>query len=146
MKKFYVLFVFLSVVFFPKVYAISPSINIPTQNTIKSPHVAYSNHKGTVYTQAQIDKLTEGAKNTTIIRTLIKCESQNTNLERMDSNGKMSYGLLQFNGTATWKQFSALADVSGSPLNPPDAIKVADWMISHGELHRWTCAYITGLL
>jgi hypothetical protein len=24
------------------------------------------------------------------------------------------------------------------------AIRVADYMISNGQLHRWTCAYITG--
>ncbi len=81
-----------------------------------------------------------------ILRTLIKCESQNTNVARLDSNDLMSYGLLQFNGTATWSEFSPLANVSGSPMNPIDAIKVADYMISIGELKRWTCAKLTGLL
>ena len=58
------------------------------------------------------------------------------------------YGVLQFNGTQTWAQFASLAGVSSSssPMNPSAAIKVADYMISIGQLHRWTCAYITGLL
>jgi hypothetical protein len=90
--------------------------------------------------------MTAGAQNPAILRKLIKCESQNTNIARMDSNHLMSFGLLQFNGTATWSTFAPLAGVSSTPLIPQAAIKVADWMISHGQLHRWTCAYITGLL
>ena len=31
-------------------------------------------------------------------------------------------------------------------LNPIDAIKVADYMISIGQLKRWTCAKLTGLI
>jgi hypothetical protein len=58
----------------------------------------------------------------------------------------MSYGILQFNGTATWKSFATDASVSSSPMNPIAAIKVADWMISHGQLHRWSCAKIEHLL
>ena len=81
-----------------------------------------------------------------ILRTLIKCESQNTNVARLDSNGLMSYGILQFNGTSTWNDFSTLANVSSSPMNPVAAIAVADYMISIGQLHRWSCAKLTGLL
>ena len=92
--------------------------------------------------------MTDGTIHPYILRTLIKCESQNTNVARIDSNGLMSFGLLQFNGTATWDTFAPLAGVSKSatPMSPIDAIKVADYMISIGELHRWTCAYITRLL
>jgi hypothetical protein len=64
----------------------------------------------------------------------------------MDSNGKISIGLLQFNGTDTWSQFAPLAEVSGTPMNPTAAIKVADFMISNGYLYRWTCARLTHLL
>jgi hypothetical protein len=66
----------------------------------------------------------------------------------MDSNGLVSFGVLQFNGTQTWAQFAPLAGVSASssPMSPILAIKVADFMISNGQLKRWTCAFITGLL
>jgi hypothetical protein len=101
--------------------------------------------KPRVYTQAEIDQMTAGTVHPYILRSLIKCESQNTNVARLDSNHLMSYGLLQFNGTATWQEFSPLASVSGTPMNPTDAVKVADWMISHGELGRWTCAKIMHL-
>jgi hypothetical protein len=48
-------------------------------------------------------------------------------------------GLLQFNGTATWNTFAPLAGViSSTPMNPTSAIKVADYMLSVGQLHRWT--------
>jgi hypothetical protein len=87
-----------------------------------------------------------GTTNTYDLRKLIQCESQNTNIARMDSNHLMSYGILQFNGTSTWNSFSALADVSGTPMNPAAAISTADWMISHGFLDRWTCARIEHLL
>lgn len=64
----------------------------------------------------------------------------------MDSNNKMSYGLLQFQ-KSTWDGFVGRASATGqSPMNPASAIKVADWMISHGFLKRWTCAYILGML
>jgi hypothetical protein len=87
-----------------------------------------------------------GTKNTYDLRKLIQCESQNTNIARMDSNHLMSYGILQFNGSSTWNTFAPLANVSSSPMNPRAAIEVADWMISHGELDRWTCARIQKLL
>ena len=58
----------------------------------------------------------------------------------------MSYGILQFNGTATWQQFSPRANVTGSPMTPDRAIAVADWMISNGFLGRWTCAHILKLV
>lgn len=91
--------------------------------------------------------MTAGTFHPYILRTLIKCESQNTNLARLDSNGLMSYGILQFNGTSTWDTFAARVKLSSSsPMIPASAIKVADYMISIGQLHRWTCAYITGLL
>jgi len=86
--------------------------------------------------------MTAGTQHPTILRKLIKCESQNTNIARLDSNGKIGFGLLQFNGTDTWSQFAPLAGVSGTPMNPIAAIKVADHMISIGQLHRWTCAHI----
>ena len=91
--------------------------------------------------------MTAGTVHPYILRTLIKCESQNTNVARIDSNGLMSYGILQFNGTSTWDTFAARVKLSSdTPMNPVSAIKVADYMISIGQLHRWSCAFLTGLL
>lgn len=98
------------------------------------------------YTQDEIDDLTENTQNPTILRKLIRCESQNTNVARIDSNGVMSYGILQFNGKATWNQYAPQAGISSTPMNPRAAIKVADYMISHGLGHRWTCARVLKLL
>jgi hypothetical protein len=83
-----------------------------------------------------------GTQNPGFLRKIIKCESQNTNVARMDSNGLMSYGILQFNGTSTWNTFGA----SSSAMNPIAAVKVADWMITHGFIRRWTFARLTGLI
>jgi hypothetical protein len=123
-------------------YVIQPVLaqsvkNVPTVTTAPRPKV---------YTQAQIDEMTANTLHPYILRTLIKCESQNTNVARMDSNGLMSYGILQFNGSSTWATWARRSGVSSTPMNPTAAIKVADFMIANGQLHRWTCAYITGLL
>ena len=124
----------------PAVYKVSAAPQAPKAATVNF------EPRPRVYSQAEIDQMTADTLHPAILRTLIKCESQNTNVARLDSNDLMSYGLLQFNGTATWLEFSPLANVSGSPMNPTDAIKVADYMISIGELKRWTCAKLTGLL
>jgi hypothetical protein len=42
--------------------------------------------------------------------------------------------------------FCGAANVSSTPMNRRAAIEVTDWMVTHGQLPRWTCAYITGLL
>jgi hypothetical protein len=97
-------------------------------------------YEGEQFTHSEIDAFLVGTTNTTLLRKLIKCESQNQNVARMDDNGLMSFGILQFNGTATWDTFAPLAGVSSSPMNPVSAIKVADWMISNGQLARWGCA------
>ena len=128
--------------FLPRAYAITP---IPPK-VVQTPLRAESSHQWHVYTPAEIDELLQNTANPVILKKLISCESQDTNIARMDSNHQMSYGLLQFNGTATWQEFSALANVSGSPMIPDDAVKVADWMISNGSLGRWTCAHILKLV
>lgn len=146
MKKLILALPFLLFFLPAKIYAITPNqVIVPpaVQTKLLAP---ISSQEWTHYTQAQIDQMTQGAFHPYILRTLIRCESQNTNISRLDSNGKMSYGILQFNGTATWNTFAPLAGVSSSPMNPVAAIKVADYMISIGQLHRWSCAKITGLI
>jgi hypothetical protein len=100
-----------------------------------------------VYSQVEIDQMTANTAHPEILQKLIKCESQNTNLARMDSNHLMSYGILQFNGTSTWDTFAGIVKPSSdTPMNPVSAIEVADWMISNGYLGRWTCAHILHLV
>jgi hypothetical protein len=85
-------------------------------------------------------------KNTQDIEKLIQCESQGVNIARPDSNRKISWGVLQFNGTSTWQEAEKQFDFYGSPMIPGDAVHMADMMISNGELGRWTCARLTGLV
>lgn len=155
MKTYALLFLLLlELAFAPHgVYTISPrasAATMPIAVSVRLPQPsstlgAYAD--GFHFTQAQIDQFLIGTKNPTILRQLIKCESQNTNVARMDSNHLISYGILQFNGTATWDGFAALANATGStPMNPVSAIKVADWMVSHNQLARWSCARILKLL
>jgi hypothetical protein len=133
----------------PKVYSVTPLISTAKAAVI-APHGPEIDITATTtpkpYTQAQIDQFIAGSPYKDILRKLIKCESQNTNIARMDSNNLMSYGILQFNGTSTWAEFAPLAGVSSSPMNPSDAIKVADFMISRGFLGRWTCAHLLHLI
>ena len=78
--------------------------------------------------------------NPSIIQQLIECESQGLNIARPDSNGQMSWGILQFNGTSTWQEMERRFHFYGDPRNPPAAIHMADMMISSGLIGRWTCA------
>ena len=80
------------------------------------------------------------------IEKLIQCESRGVNIARPDSNHKISWGVLQFNGTSTWNEMEARFDFYGSPMIPADAIHMADMMISDGFLGRWSCARILSLV
>jgi hypothetical protein len=115
-------------------------------SVLQNPATGTTETQPRVYSQAEIDAMTDRTIHPYILRTLIKCESQNTNVARIDSNNVLSHGILQFNGTATWSEFSKEAHVTGAPMIPEKAIAVADWMISNGYLYRWTCARLTGLL
>lgn len=79
------------------------------------------------------------------IEQLIECESQGQNISRVDSNGQLSQGILQFNGTSTWNEMEHRFDFYGDPRNPTAAIHMADMMISDGLVGRWTCARSLGL-
>ena len=83
--------------------------------------------------------------NSSTLERLIQCESQGLNISRTDSNGQMSWGILQFNGTSTWNEMERRFNFYGDPRNPPDAIRMADMMISSGLIGRWTCARSLGL-
>ena len=79
------------------------------------------------------------------VEKLIQCESQGQNISRVDSNGQISRGILQFNGTSTWNEMEQRFNFYGDPGNPPEAIHMADMMISNGLVGRWTCARSLGL-
>ncbi len=84
--------------------------------------------------------------NAATIARLIQCESQGLNVGRPDSNGQISWGVLQFNGTSTWQEMERRFHFYGDPRNPPEAIHMADLMISNGLLGRWSCARTLGLV
>ena len=75
------------------------------------------------------------------IEHLIPCESGGRTVDRLDTNGKMSYGILQFQDWAEWERVSG---IRGDPDNRDDAIRMAEWGIEHGRIDHWTCARILG--
>jgi len=77
--------------------------------------------------------------NPSTVRRLIQCESKGLNISRADSNGHVYLGVLQFNG-ATWNEMEQRFNFHGDPRNPPDAIHMADMMISSGLIEHWGCA------
>lgn len=90
--------------------------------------------------------LTFPVSNAATIARLIECESQGLNVGRPDSNGQISWGILQFNGTSTWQEMEHRFHFYGDPRNPSQAIHMADMMISNGLLGRWSCAHSLGLV
>jgi hypothetical protein len=75
------------------------------------------------------------------IEHLIPCESGGKAVNHLDSNGKMSYGILQFQD---WREWERISGISGDPDNRDDAIRMAEWGIQHGMIDHWTCARILG--
>jgi hypothetical protein len=82
--------------------------------------------------------------NSATLRRLIQCESQGLNISITDSKGQRYMGILQFDGT-TWHEMEQRFHFYGDPSNPPEAIHMADMMISSGLIGRWTCARSLGL-
>lgn len=75
------------------------------------------------------------------IEHLIPCESGGRAVDKVDTNGEMSYGILQFQD---WPEWERLSGISGDPDNPDDAIRMAEWGIEHGMIDHWSCARILG--
>jgi len=140
LNKLCILFSLLLALLIPKTYAISPTAHI----ALKAPRRANS-AKIEAYSEEYLKGLVAKSQYPQILDKIIPCESQWTNIARIDSNGKMSYGILQFQQT-TWDFFAPLAGISSTPMNPTSAIEVATYMISHNQLHRWTCAKIEHLI
>lgn len=72
------------------------------------------------------------------INRLIQCESGGKNVVVLDTNGKYSYGILQYQ-LATWNWFSSLSGINGEPMNQEDAVKMARWAIKNGFGPQWSC-------
>jgi hypothetical protein len=77
------------------------------------------------------------------IEHLIPCESMGRTINRIDSNGKMSYGILQFQD---WNEWEAASGLGGNPDNRADAIRMAEWAIENGMINHWTCAQILRMM
>jgi Transglycosylase-like domain len=75
------------------------------------------------------------------IEHLIPCESGGRTIDELDTNGKMSYGILQFQDWSEWERMSG---ITGDPNNSDDAIRMAEWGIEHGMIDHWGCARILG--
>jgi hypothetical protein len=73
------------------------------------------------------------------IEHLIPCESMGRTINRVDTNGKMSYGILQFQD---WSEWEAVSGLRGDPDNREDAIRMGEWAIENGMINHWTCAQI----
>lgn len=97
--------------------------------------------------------LPPGTRNRLIISKLIKCESGGRNISAPDSDGIVSDGVLQFHrsskdapaGSGTWAWMASLSGITGTPIRPSDAVRMADWAIDHGYLSHWSCAKILHL-
>lgn len=69
---------------------------------------------------------------------IIQCESGGRNVEIIDSNGKWSRGIAQFQDS-TWEWLSGLAGIEGSPLEPEKARAVLIWALENGYGFHWSC-------
>lgn len=96
------------------------------------------------WTKPEIENLVKRSKHPEVLGMLIGCESQWTNIQRLDSNGLYSYGVLQIQ-SSTWALWSQKSGIAGSPMNPADAMLMADWALQNGNLGAWTCSRLTGL-
>jgi hypothetical protein len=124
---------------------------------VAHPSAAHPRTANTIYANAMVlarrydsrpywnhPQLTAGAPTTRYtadlaIEHLIPCESMGQTVNRIDTNGKMSYGILQFQD---WEEWERVSGISGSPDNRADAIRMAEWAIQNGMINRWTCAGI----
>lgn len=92
----------------------------------------------------KIEFLINNSKHPSIIRKLVVCESQFTNIKRIDSNNFYSYGILQYQ-KQTWDEWSKKSGIKGNPMNPDEAVIMADWALDNGLLSNWSCAKIMKL-
>lgn len=97
------------------------------------------------WSKETISSIIDHSKYPNTLHKLVKCESDYTSIKRIDSNGYYSYGILQFQ-SSTWNHWSVVSGYVGDPMNPYDAISMAEWAIDHGMIRAWSCARIQALL
>lgn len=89
------------------------------------------------YSKFTVGAPTDRATADLAIEHLIPCESMGKPTNRVDTNGKMSYGILQFQD---WDEWERVSGITGDPDNKIDAIRMAEWAIENGMINHWTCA------
>jgi len=77
------------------------------------------------------------------IEYLIPCESGGRPIDHLDSDGKVSYGILQFQD---WEEWENISGIRGNPENSDDAIRMAEWGIEHGMIDHWGCAKVLRMM
>ncbi len=66
--------------------------------------------------------------------------------DEIDSNGKMSRGILQFQDAFSDSDMSMASGITGKPDNSTDAVQMAEYAVENGYLNRWSCARLVKLL
>jgi hypothetical protein len=64
---------------------------------------------------------------------IIACESENQAVSEIDSNGKLSGGVLQYQ---EWKDSERMSGRSGDPQIRYDAVTMGMWALTHGYIGR----------
>lgn len=95
------------------------------------------------YRKLEVGVPTDRATADLAIEHLIPCESMGRTINRIDSNGKMSYGILQFQD---WNEWETASGLTGNPDNRHDAIRMAEWAIQNGMINHWGCAQILKMM
>ena len=91
----------------------------------------------TSWSTSTIREIAENAKHKEVLP-MTECESQFVSIKRLDSNGKYSYGPLQYQ-SSTWNGWEKQFNFEGDPMNPEDAVKMADMALGAGLGFHWTC-------
>ena len=76
---------------------------------------------------------------------IIACESQGRNVSEIDSNHKMSRGLLQYQDI-TWKERQEQSGIEGKPTQALPAIAMSLWSLQNGFIGQWSCSRIEKII
>lgn len=77
----------------------------------------------------------------TVLPYILACESGARNVSEIDSNGKWSRGLAQFQD-ATWHERQAASGIQGTATEAIPAVDMSLWSLEHGYVWQWSCARI----
>lgn len=68
----------------------------------------------------------------------IQCESNWNNVTIIDTNGKFSRGIGQFQDE-TWQLFSKQSGIIGTSTDPVATVKMMNWAFQNNLQTHWTC-------